>query len=137
MDPKGPTDAQRAPRVLLAPYTGSKDVVEHFRVLHFEHNFDVDLKLGAMPHGEYDLIIQMGLGPDPERIKGLSYVRILRNAFPKTPILVVSGHDPSYALEEVRRYGADDFVQKNAPHEMELFMERVRALLTRKTAPSE
>ncbi len=127
------TDRGAQPRVLLAPYTTNRDVVDHYAVLSLDLRYLVDVKLNDNV-GEYDLIVQIGLGPDPVKIKGLEYLRALRNYYPTTPILVVSGHDPSYALGEVQRAGADDFLQKTAPNEMEEFKRRVQALLKRKTA---
>lgn len=126
---------QLQPHVLLAPYTGSKYVVEHFEILTLQLGCEVDLTLASSDkhRGPYDLIIQMGLGPGGEKEKGLAYLRKLRERFPETPILVISGHDPSYALKEAKRYGADDYLKRDQPNEAEEFIARVRAILKLKT----
>lgn len=131
------------PHVLLAPHTGWKDVVEHFRLL-MELGCDLDLKiLGKLdsltkinlPLRPYDLIIQMGLGPDKEKVGGLEFTRQLRVRFIEVPILVISGHDPSYAFEEVMMAGATDFLQRSRVDEPEEFVRKVKELLQIKTAP--
>ncbi len=130
-------DAKRQLRVLLAHYTGSKHVVECFEVLYMQLGYYVDIKLLGAIGDQYDLIVHMGLGPDEAKLEGLEHVQELRKQFPKTPMLVVSGHNPSYALEEVKRYGADDFLRKNDSGDTTEFVRRIEALLQNKPAPSK
>jgi DNA-binding response OmpR family regulator len=126
---------QLRPQVLLAPFTGSKYVVEHFEILTFQLDCEVDLTLASSEknNGPYDLIVQMGLGPKEDMGKGLEYLCKLRGRFPRTPILVISGNDASYAFEQVRQSGADDYLRRDQPNEADEFIAKVRAILKLKT----
>jgi DNA-binding NtrC family response regulator len=139
------SDSQAAPseqpRVLLALYNGYRYALYYFDIL---------LKMGCNPvvtaydKGEintkigmpFDLIIHMGLGDKEDRKAGLEKVSYAAQIFPGVPVLVMSGHDPSYALGEVLRKGAADYLQrpvrdKLAPtqREIDAFKAHVRKLL--------
>ncbi len=119
----------RQPRVLLYPHTPfGKDIVEHYVLMSQTLGWDVDFRTGELA-STYDLIVQMGLGEDSVKVGGLEILKMLRERYPQTPILVVSRHDPKYELEEVLRWGANDFLRRDATGELEEFTRRVRALL--------
>ncbi|MEK7109245.1 MAG: hypothetical protein AAB919_02305 [Patescibacteria group bacterium] len=120
------------PRVLLTPFTWGTDVLEYQDKL-ADMNCEVEVRLVQeieQAEGPYDLIIQMGLSGDAGKKRGLEYLRNLRRRF-NSPILVVSGHYASYALGEVKRCGANDFMERDKVAD---FVPKVNALLGIKTA---
>lgn len=117
-------------------------MVAHTGYQYIVHHFEMLLKIGCRPvissfiknevqnvAGTFDLVIQMGLGEKSEHLLGLEHVKWLRKRYAQTPILVISGHDPSYALEQVRRAGATDFLKRTVANEEEVFIYKVRELL--------
>jgi|GEM_PF-4272511 len=123
------------PHVLMAPYTYLPDIIDLHDVLTKEFGCEVSIRSKSEiteTSGPYDLVIQMGLDAEEKKELGLEYLRLLRQKFGSTPILVISGHDASYALEEVLEHGATDFLaRKHEPHE---FIRKVKELLQTKTA---
>jgi hypothetical protein len=138
------------PKVLLAVNTGHRYALQYFDLL---RTMGCDAEISSYKNdeieymkGPYDLIIHMGLGKERTRVAGLEKVRrTSRKLFPGVPLLVLSGHDPSYALGEVRAKGAADFLQckvvgkprELCPEEKEVFVEKVRKLLGPKLPPSQ
>lgn len=136
------------PRVLLALNTGHRYAMYYFEAL---------LEMGCAPQvtsytGDeikhmkeypYDLLVHMGLGEKEKRLNGLELVQHASELFPGVPLLVISGHHPSYALPEVLRRGAADFLHRpdrleagDRPTSADIaeFEERVRHLLRIKGA---
>jgi len=131
----------RRKRILLAQYTGGADVIEHFDILANDLGYEVVVGLPTKVaegqiKGPFDLIVQMGLGREEKRLEGLRHVARIRELYPKPPFLVVSGHDPSYAREQVIERGANEFLQRHTDTECSVFVQHVQKLLISKTAPS-
>lgn len=138
-------DALGAPRILLAAFTGALYLLEHFEIL-FTRQYRIDIRVfGGLAENSRDkklnpdLVIQLGLGEDEtqaDRIskEGLTYLAKLRGEFRDVPILVISRHSASYALENVRQAGGSAFLQQGSPDEVDRFIKQVEELLKTKTA---
>jgi DNA-binding NtrC family response regulator len=130
-------------RVLLVLNTGHRYAMHYFEAL---------LDIGCAPEvtsykGDeikskigcsFEVLVHMGLGDKEERMHGLELVQHANELFPGVPILVLSGHDASYALPEVLRRGAADFLHRpdrsaesNVPSADDIaeFLRKVQQLL--------
>ena len=67
----------------------------------------------------------------PGAISGLDLIRRLRDAQPKTPILVVSGYPSPEALGECEKLGITDFLTK--PFEMTFVRTSIEKILKAKS----
>ena len=103
------------------------DVATHFELLH-KLDFAVELageKWLPNVEGDFDLVVQMGLGELVEIEEGLEYTRKLREKFPSAHLLVLSGNDPANVLERVREKGGDEYLQRYRDEERGEFLAKV------------
>lgn len=115
--PESQTAPEGRPQVLLALNTGHRYAMHYFEAL-IEMGIAPEVtsytgdEISYMKGRSYEVLVHMGLGEKDERIHGLELVHHANELFPGVPLLVISGHHESYALSEVLRQGAADFLHR-------------------------
>lgn len=71
----------------------------------------------------------------PKEPNGIGLVRRIRELYPDTPLIVVSGYPTSERLEECKQLGIEDFLTK--PFEMTFFSSVVSRLLAERNKTQE